>query len=241
MVSRAIALLCWPVLWLLFSQEQLWRSALTPFTAPGQAPIFERISLLELANTHMLIVGAAMLAVVLIGLPLAIWSTRPSGRAFLPLLSNSVAIGQTFPPVAVLFLTMPIFGFGPKAMILSLFVYGLMPSVQGALVGLQQVPEDVREAARGMGMSSMQRLFKAEFSLALPAILAGLRTSLILLISTATLAPMVGGSSLGTPIITGLTVNNSAQVLQGAIAVALLAISADYSMRVIERVLTPWR
>jgi len=240
-VSRWLAILCWPALWLLFRQDALWHAALAPLASQGQDVLYQRSSLADLASTHMLIVAGSMSGVLALGLPLAVWVTRRTGRPFLPIVSNTVAMGQTFPPVAVLFLALPIFGFGPRAVVLALFLYGLMPVVQGTLVGLQQVSADVRESALGMGMSSAQMLFRTELVLALPAILAGTRTSLILLISTATLAPMVGGTSLGTPIISGLTVNNSAQVLEGALAVALLAVAADYSLRVLERWVTPWR
>ena len=241
MLRRLIAILCWPVLWFLFSQEHWWFLLLKPLAAPGQAVLFERVSLVNAALNHMFIVLSAITGVILIGLPVALWTTRQSGKAFLPIVSNTVAVSQTFPPIAILFLATPVFGFGPMAIIIALFIYGLMPCVHGALTGLKQVPIDAKESAKGMGMGDFQLLQKIEFPLALPAILSGIRTSLILLIATATLAPMVGGTSLGTPIIVGLTVNNSAQVLEGAIPVALIAIAADYTLRVVEQWATPWR
>lgn len=240
-LHRAAAVLCWPALWLLFSNEGWWRAVLGPLAAPGQPVLFERISLADAAQSHVLIVAAAMAGVIALGLPLAVWATRSTGRSFLQLISNTAAIGQTFPPVAVLFLATPVFGFGAQSIVLALFTYGLMPSVQGTLLGLQEASADAKEAAQGMGMGPAELLRKVELPLALPSILTGVRSSLVLLVATASLAPMVGGVSLGTPIIAGLTVNNSAQVVEGAVAVAALAIACDYSMRVLERCLTPWR
>ncbi|MBJ7312511.1 ABC transporter permease [Rugamonas sp. CCM 8940] len=237
----APGLLAWPALWLLFSRESWWRAALEPLAAPGQAVLFERISLLEAACSHLLIVATAMAGVLLLGVPLAVWATRSRGRVLLPLLSNTVTLGQTLPPVAVLFLATPIFGFGSEAIAFALFTYGLMATVQGTLTGLDQVDGELKRAAEGLGMGPLRRLFAVEIPLALPAILAGVRGSLLLLVATASLAPMVGGVSLGTPIISGLAVNNAAQVMEGAVAVALLAIVSDYSMRLLERRLTPWR
>lgn len=199
-----------------------------------------RDSLASLLQAHLGIVAAAMACVLAFGVPLAVWASRPSGRAFAPLLANTAAIGQTFPPVAVLFLALPVFGFGPQAVVLALFVYGLMPVLQGTLVGLQQVDPQVLDSARGMGMGERELLWRVALPLALPSMLAGIRTSLVLLISTATLAPMVGGRSLGTPIIAGLTVGDGAQVLQGAAAVALLAVAADAGLRALQRRLCRW-
>lgn len=238
---QALGLLCWPLLWLVYSHEAWWQALLAPLGEPGQPVLYERISLLEAAQSHVLIVAVAMAGVLLLGLPLAIWATRSIGKTFLPLIANGATIGQTLPPVAVLFLATPIFGFGPQAIMFALFAYGLMPTVQGALTGLQQVDGDIRRAAQGIGMGAWRQLWAVELPLALPAILAGVRTSLVLSVATASLAPMAGGVSLGTPIVSGLAVNNATQVMEGALAVALLAIACDYSMRVLERCLTPWR
>ncbi len=236
-----IAVLCWPALWLVYSREDAWRALLAPYAPPGRAVLFERIALTELAWAHLGLVAGAMAAVLALGVPLAVWATRPSGRAFLPLLSNAVAIGQTLPPVAVLFLALPLFGFGARAVLLALFLYGLLPTVHGMLLGLERIAPEALEAAHGMGMGSRERLWRVELPLTLPALLAGVRTSTILVLATATLAPMVGANSLGTPIVAGLAVDNLALVLEGAIAVALFAVAADYGLRVLERRLTPWR
>ena len=233
-------LLLWPVLWLALSQTAAWQWLLAPLAAPGQTVLFDRTSLAALALAHVEIVGLALGAVLLVALPLGIWATRVVGQPFLGAVRSLGTLSQTIPPVAVLFLALPIFGFGRQAVVLALFVYGLMPSLQGVLTGLSTVSPAVREAARGMGLEGFDLFRQVEWPLALPALLAGVRTSAVLLTATATLAPMVGVESLGTPILAGLAVDNTAQVAEGTVAVALLAMLTSATLRSLEHILTPW-
>ena len=136
------------------------------------------------------------------------------------------AVGQTFPPVAVLAIAVPVIGFGLQPAIIALILYGVLPVLQATLAGLGAIDASVTEVAKGMGMSRGQRLRKVE-PLAAPVILAGVRTSVIINIGTATIASTVGASTLGTPIIIGLSGFNTAYVIQGALLVALAAIIAD--------------
>lgn len=237
LVAPAVA---WGLSLALFAYDGLWKRALTALF-PNQTPLFERQSLLNLALEHLAITGSALFAVLLVGLPLAVWVARPSGAAFRPLLENLVAVGQTFPPVAVLALALPFVGFGSSGAILALFLYGLLPVVRHTLEGLAAAPSEVLEAASGMGYSPLQRLWRVEIPLALPVILSGIRTSAVLILATATLAPLVGGGGLGVPIVAGLAVGNLAFVSEGAIAVALQAILLDWTFARLEVALTPWR
>ncbi|WP_259461833.1 ABC transporter permease, partial [Enterobacter sp. R1(2018)] len=118
--------------------------------------------------------------------------------------------------------------------IIALVLYGLLPILQGTLAGIGAVPQATREIALGAGMSRWQVLYKVELPLAAPVILAGVRTSVIINIGTATIASTVGASTLGSPIIIGLSGFNTAYVIQGAILVALAAIVTD---RLFERLL----
>ena len=135
-----------------------------------------------------------------------------------------VNIGQTFPPVAVLALAVPLVGFGEKPTLIALFLYGLLPIFENTLAGLAEVPADVVEAAKGMGMSARQRLFRVELPLALPVILAGIRLSLVISLGTATIGSTVAAKGLGEVIIAGLQSNNTAFVLQGGLVVGLIAV-----------------
>lgn len=160
---------------------------------------------------------------------------RP-GSAFRPLVETIAAIGQTFPPVAVLAMAVPVLGFGWLPALIALALYGILPVLQGTLAGLGSIPPGVSGVAEGMGMTGWQRLYKVELPLAAPVILAGIRTSVIVNIGTATIASTVGASTLGTPIIIGLSGFNTAYIVQGALLVALAAIIVD---RAFER-LTRW-
>lgn len=153
--------------------------------------------------------------------------TRPWGAEFRPLVETIAAVGQTFPPVAVLAIAVPVIGFGLQPAIIALILYGVLPVLQATLAGLGAIDASVTEVAKGMGMSRGQRLRKVELPLAAPVILAGVRTSVIINIGTATIASTVGASTLGTPIIIGLSGFNTAYVIQGALLVALAAIIAD--------------
>ena len=118
-------------------------------------------------------------------------------------------------------------GFGEKPAIIALILYGILPVLQGTLAGLAAVPQSALSVAEGMGMSGWQRLRQVELPLAAPVIVAGVRTSVIVNIGTATIASTVGANTLGTPIIIGLSGFNTAYVVQGAILVALAAIIVD--------------
>ena len=136
-------------------------------------------SLLAMVGEHMLLVGLSSALAVAIGVPLGMWVTRPSGRSFLPIVSDLVSFGQTFPPIAVLVLAVPVMGFGLEPTVLALFLYGLLPVVRNTIVGLQTVPVDLVDAAHGMGMGRVTTLWRVEAPLALPVILAGIRISVM--------------------------------------------------------------
>jgi osmoprotectant transport system permease protein len=136
-------------------------------------------------------------------------------------------LGQVFPPAAVLALAVPALGFGPRPTIVALFLYGLLPVLENAIAGIEGVPETLREAGRGMGLSPYQLLRDVELPLAAPVILAGIRVSVTIGIGTATIGSTVGALTFGTPIFDGLAGNKLPYVLQGAVLVALFAIVTD--------------
>jgi osmoprotectant transport system permease protein len=138
-----------------------------------------------------------------------------------------VSMGQTFPPVAVLAVAVPVVGFGELPALIALALYGMLPVLYATMAGLQSVPVAVRQSADGMGMSPWQRLVQVEVPLALPVWLAGVRASVIINIGTAAIASTVGAKTLGSPIIVGLSGFNTAYVLQGALLVGMLAIVVD--------------
>ena len=152
-----------------------------------------------------------------------------------------MAVGQTFPPVAVLAVAVPLVGFGEAPALIALALYGLLPVLQGTLAGIAAVPAAAREAAEGLGMSPWQRLWRIELPLAGPVILAGVRTSVIINIGTAAIASTVGAKTLGLPTIVGLSGFNTAYVIQGAVLVGMLAAVTDLAFERVERQLARWQ
>ncbi len=192
-----------------------------------QRPLFALDSLPDLLLGHVVVVTASSAAAVLLGVGAGLFVTRPAGAEFRGMVATIVAIGQTFPPVAVLAVAVPLIGFGFEPAFFALLLYGLLPILESTVAGLASVPTEAREAARGMGMGEGALLRKVELPLAAPVILAGIRTSVIINVGTATIASTVGARTLGLPIIVGLNGANPAYILQGAIPAALLAVVLD--------------
>ena len=199
-------------------------------------PVYQQESFMALALAHFALVGSSSLVAVIIGAGIAV--TRSWGTEFRPLVETIAAVGQTFPPVAVLAIAVPVMGFGPEPAIIALTLYGVLPILQATLAGLGGISGSVMDIARGMGMSDGQRLRKVELPLAAPVILAGIRTSVIINIGTATIASTVGANTLGTPIIIGLSGFNTAYVIQGALLVALAAVIVDRGFERLSHYLT---
>ncbi len=191
-------------------------------------PVYARASFFELAFAHCILVGLSSGLAAIAGIGTAIFVTRASGREFFGIANAIAAIGQTVPPVAVLALSVPLLGYGAAPTLVALVLYAILPILENTVTGLEAVPAAARDAAIGMGFSPWQMLSRIEVPLAWPFILAGLRTSTIINIGTATIGSSLGALSLGSPIIEGLAANNPAYVLQGALVVALLAILVDH-------------
>ncbi|PDT83757.1 ABC transporter permease [Sinorhizobium sp. BJ1] len=210
---------------------------LKPLVQENAPAVYNRGSLFWLTLLHLRTVLVATFAATVVAVSLAILVTREAGAEFLPLSRSLVNIGQTFPPVAVLALSVPIFGFGEKPTLIALFLYGLLPIFENALTGLTTLPPAVIEAARGAGMTERQRLVQIEFPLALPVILTGIRLSVVISLATATIGSTVAAKTLGEVIIAGLQSNNLAFVLQGGLIVAALAVLIHDALQALERAL----
>jgi osmoprotectant transport system permease protein len=204
-------------------------------------PLYEQDTFAQLVWAHLQIVGLSSGIAVLLGVSAGVFVTRQAGREFRPLIETVVAMGQTFPPVAVLAVAAPLIGFGEAPALIALTLYGLLPIVRNTIAGIEAVPASTREAAEGLGMSTWQRLRQVELPLALPVMLAGIRTSVIINIGTAAIASTVGAKSLGSPIIVGLSGYNTAYVIQGALLVGLLAIVTDLLFSALARGVSRWR
>jgi osmoprotectant transport system permease protein len=205
-----------------------------------QRPVYTQEPFTELLWQHCQLVGISSVVAVAVGSVAGIGVTRNAGQVFKPLVDALAAMGQTFPPVAVLAVAVPLVGFGALPALLALALYGVLPVLQATVAGLQAVPQPMLQAARGLGLSPWQALWQLEVPLALPVWLAGVRASVIINIGTAAIASTVGAKTLGSPIIVGLSGFNTAYILQGAVLVGLLAVVVDMAFeRVARRV--AWR
>lgn len=221
------------------SQQSVWERLLHALFPAEPDLTFPGGTVAELTAQHLAIVGVASFATIAVGVPLGIWVTRESGRDFRQVVGAAVDFGQVFPPVAVLALAMPLLGFGLWPAVIALFLYGLFPVVSNTIAGIESVPDSVREAARGMGFGRVGILMRVELPLAASVIMAGVRTSVVITIGTATVAAVVGAGGLGGPIIGGINVQNLAYVVQGSLSAALLAVLADALLAEAERWLAP--
>lgn len=222
----------------LTSDMNIWHVGLA-FLFPGQQQVlYPRATLGTLLLEHLGLVVVSSLFALGIGVPLGTIVTRDWGRPFLDLVQDLTSLGQTIPPVAVLALAVPLLGFGFVPTVVALFLYSILPIVRNTISGLNAVPADLIEAARGVGMTARQCLFKVEFPLAIRIIMAGVRISVVINVGTATIGAVIGAGGLGAPIVAGLVQQNPAFVLEGAVAGGLLAILADQILARIEGSLT---
>ncbi|SDN54088.1 osmoprotectant transport system permease protein [Methylobacterium phyllostachyos] len=209
-----------------------------PFAPGDTPPIYTQTPLLTLTINQLLLVAAATVAASALAVGFAVAATRPAGRDILPFARALANLGQTFPPVAVLALAVPIFGFGSVPTLIALVLYGLLPVFETTLTGLSGLDPALMEAARGMGLTERQRLIQVELPLALPMILSGIRLTAVIGLATATIGSTVAASTLGEVIISGLLTGNTAYVLQGGLVVSALAILIDTAFHALERAAT---
>ncbi|MGC4933833.1 ABC transporter permease [Gordonia sp. DT30] len=188
---------------------------------------------------HIKLALTAAVIVIVIAIPLGIVLTRPSMRWLNPIAVNIANIGQAAPAVGLLVLFTFWLGTGFKTAVIGLVVYAVLPILQNTIVGLRQVDQRTIEASRGIGYSAFRTLVQVELPLAVPVILNGVRTALVILVGTATLSTFIGATSLGTLITTGVTLFLPKLLISGAILVGLLAMVIDWLGRIVELVATP--
>lgn len=182
---------------------------------------------------HIQISFIALLIAILIAVPLGIALTKT--KRLSEVVMNIAAILQTIPSLALLGLMIPIFGIGRVPAIIALVVYALLPILRNTYTGIKEVDPSLIEAAKGIGMKPMRRLTKVELPIAMPVMMAGIRTAMVLIIGTATLAALIGAGGLGDLILLGIDRNNTSLILIGAIPAALLAIMFDLILRYMEK------
>lgn len=186
---------------------------------------------------HIKMVLISSLIALILGVSLGIFVTTSYGSEFKDLLLKTVNLGQAFPSPALLALAVPILGYGIKGALIALVVYALMPIVYNVVIGIEEVPKDIVDAARGMGMNEREMYLKVKIPLALDVILGGIRTALVINISAATLAAAVGAGGLGVLVVNGVRTFDMVLILEGAIPVTLLAIIVELLLKELQQYL----
>jgi osmoprotectant transport system permease protein len=188
---------------------------------------------------HLELAGFSLLLSVIVGVPLGILASRGGGVGHVIL--GFAGIVQTIPSLALLALLVPLpfFGISARTAIAALFLYGLLPIVRNTATGLQDIAQPIRDSATALGLSSGARLRKIYLPIASRSILAGIKTSAVINVGTATLAALIGAGGLGEPILSGLNLNDHATILQGAIPAAVLALLVQSLFDLLDRVLIP--
>lgn len=188
---------------------------------------------------HLRLVGASLLLAILIGLPLGIAASR--GGALGGTILGVVGVIQTIPSLALLALlvALPIFGISWQTAVVALFLYSLLPIVRNTAAGIAGIPAPLCESAAALGLEPVARLQKVYLPMAMPTILAGIKTSAVINVGTATLAALIGQGGLGEPIVSGLALNDSATILRGAIPAAVLAVLVQGGFDLLERAVVP--
>jgi osmoprotectant transport system permease protein len=186
---------------------------------------------------HLELVFVSLLFAILLGVPLGVLARRSPALATVTL--SAASILQTIPSLALLAFLIPLFGIGASPALAALLVYGLLPIVRNTHAGLSSIPASLLEAAEAIGLSPRERLVHVSLPLASPMILAGIKTSAVISVGTATLAALVGAGGLGDAILEGIALRNNARILEGAVPVAVLALGVQWAFGLLDRVLVP--
>jgi osmoprotectant transport system permease protein len=214
-------------------QALRWLNDPLNWTNPG--------GILDLLGEHLWLSAAAVLLGCLVAWPIGLWLGHVGrGGGLVVVVSN---LTLAIPTVALLsILPLTFIGFGDPAVIVALAVFAVPPLLANAYTGLREVDPEVREAARGMGLSGVQLLLRVELPLAVPYLAAGFRTGSVQVVATATLAALVNGGGLGTIISQGFGLTIAAgggQILAGGFLVAVLALLVEGVLALVERAVTP--
>ncbi len=193
----------------------------------------------EKLREHIKLAIVSTVVVILIAVPLGILVTRPFFKWLRPIVLGLANIGQAVPSIAFIALMVLTIGVGFRTAVYALVAYTALPILRNTMVGLQQVDRSLIEAGRGMGLGKLRVLLRIELPLAVPVILAGVRTALILNVGTAVLGTFVNAGGLGDVIVNGLTLNRDPVTVTGAVLTGILALTIDWAGGIAEDVLRP--
>lgn len=196
-----------------------------------------RQTLMSALLRHILLVTVALIAGMLIAIPLGLWLDY-AGRAAEPVI-RAIGLLQTIPSIALLAFMVPLLGIGVWPALVALWLYSLYPIVRSTYSGVRDADPNAVHAARALGMTPGQILRQVRLPLAAPTLLSGIRTAAVIAVGTATLAAFIGAGGLGEPIATGLALADTRLILSGALPAAALALAVDALLGIVERATTP--
>jgi osmoprotectant transport system permease protein len=196
-----------------------------------------RADLAALTLRHLLLVGIALLAAVIVAVPLGLFleRTRPLAEPMI----GALGVLQTIPSIALLAFMIPLLGVGVVPALVALWLYALYPIARGTYTGVRDADPDAVAAAEALGTTPVQRLLWVRLPLAAPVIMAGIRTAAVITVGAATLAAFIGAGGLGEPIVAGLALADTRMILSGALPAAALALVVDGALGVVERLTAP--
>jgi len=183
---------------------------------------------LELANEHVRLVAYSIVLAILIGVPLGVLITRV--RWLEAPIINAAGILYTVPSLALFAIMIPYTGLGRDTVVIALVLYSLLAIVRNTVAGIDGVSPATLDAARGMGMTSTQRLLMVELPLALPIIMAGVRVATVAAVGIATIAALIGAGGLGRLIFDGMSRLDTDRIVAGALVASALALAADWGL-----------
>ncbi|MCG7527960.1 ABC transporter permease [Streptomyces sp. OfavH-34-F] len=192
----------------------------------------------EAAVQHVQLTAVSVLIALVIALPLAL-AARSRRWAAAPVLGLTTIL-YTIPSLAMFSLLLPVYGLSASLVVAGLVLYSLTLLVRNLLAGLRAVPEETRQAARGMGYGPLRLLLTVELPLALPAAMAGVRIATVSAVSLVTIGAIVGHGGLGNLIYAGMNTYFKAQVLTASVLCVVIAVAADLLLLLLQRLLTPW-
>jgi osmoprotectant transport system permease protein len=186
---------------------------------------------------HLTLVAIALSAALLVAIPLGVLAARSprAGGLVIP----ATGLLQTIPSLALFVMLIPLLGIGAKPTIAALFLYSLLPIVRNVHAGLMGIPRSLRDSADALGLSPWAKLRRIELPLALPTIMAGIRTAAVIAVGLATLGALIGAGGYGQPILTGIRLNSTPTILEGAIPAAVLALAIEGLFHLVERATVP--
>jgi osmoprotectant transport system permease protein len=188
---------------------------------------------------HIALAGFSTVFVIVIAVSLGVLLTRPFARGITPIVIGIANVGQAIPSIGLLVLLALTFGVGFKYAVVALIAYSILPVLRNTMVGLRQVDDSIIEAGRGMGMSKAALLFRIELPLAVPVILAGIRTALVINVGAATLATFVAAGGLGDLINNGIRLGRQPVLITGSVLTSVLALFIDWLAGIAETRLRP--